>query len=175
MIIYQDDTTSEDIMSYHNHTTMFGHIVMKDADSAKYVMQASQKAQLQLPGMYTHVSQTRAHVDVVSFPFKIKGNIFSNLEMKHVPISINDKNVDLLKQFFSMQFHDAREKKVEIRSVRVQFLIKHWYFRDLHQAVDNVPKVAIRKLFPSANKHHQQKASFSAYSLSAHLVQISYS
>ena len=154
-------------MLYHNYAAVFGHIIMKDADSAKYVMQASQQVQIQLPQVYAYAPKMCVYADVISFPFKIKGNVFSNLELKHVPIAMNDKNIDLLKQYFSHQFDVAGKENVVIPSIRVQFMIKHWYFRDLHQAVDNVPKVVIQKLFPSVNKPHQKKASFSAYSLIA--------
>jgi len=138
---------------------------MKDADSAKYVIQASQQAQLRLPQTYAYGRQVFVYADVVSFPFKIKS--FANLEMSHVPIAMNEKNISLLKQFFPHQFYSSQRKTVKLSSIKVEFKIKHRYFRDLHQAVDNVPSVVIQKLLPSENKPCQQKPSFSAYSLSA--------
>ena len=129
---------------------MVGYIVMKDSDSAKYVMQASQSVRLILS------DETSIQAIVVPL-FSSRTEYFSKLRMEHVPIALDDINGVNFKEYCAIHKKDISKPIVKIKA---KFLIKHRYFQDLHQAMDNITPVIIQKLFPSASitrKNFQEK------------------
>lgn len=134
---------------------MVGYIVMKDADSAKYVMQASQTVKL---GFTDKVS---VEADVISLLFKNKPEFFSNLEMEHVPIALNHANYTNYRKCFN--------GSQTITGIKVHFQIKHQYFQDLHEAIDNILEVTIQKLFPSVSKSKRTFQKSNNYDFSSKL------
>ena len=68
--------------------------------------------------------------------------------MEHVPITINTTYAASLKIYC---IRHQRDISKPITNITARFLIKHRYFQDLHQAVDNIPQVIVQKLFPSVS------------------------
>ena len=118
---------------------MVGYVSMKDADSAKYVMQASQVVRLELK------DGVPVEADVVPLSYRNKIDYFSNLSMEQVPIALNDINAASFKAYC------IRYRTKSVTKIKAQFLIKHRYFQDLHQAVDNISPIIIQRLFPSVS------------------------
>ena len=149
-VIMCDDVSVVESLRMRRQYAMVGYIVMKDSDSAKYVMQASQNVRLILK------DKVSIEAVVVSF-FSNKTEYFSKLKMEHVPIVLDDINSINFKQYCTTHKKDISKPIVKIKA---KFLIKHRYFQDLHQAIDNLSPVIIQKLFPSASitrKHFQEK------------------
>ena len=142
-----DDVTVVESLRMRKQYAMVGYVVMKDADSAQYVMQASQTVRLVLTdGVF---------IDAYVVPIFLKNKIeyFSNLNMEHVPIALDDINTANFKAYCIAQDISKR-----IAKIKVNFHIKHRYFQDLHQAIDNIPPVMIQKLFPSVSIASQKKS-----------------
>ena len=139
-VVMCDDATVAEGLKATSEYTMVGYVVMKDADSAKYVIQASQAVKLELAnGVFIHA-------DVISISFKNKVDFFSNLSMEHVPIALNKINTANFKVYCIGHKRNASQP---IMKIKVNFHIKHRYFLDLHHAIDNIPELMIQKLFPS--------------------------
>ena len=119
---------------------MVGYVVMKDADSAAYVIQASQAVKLLLP--YGVLK-----ADVISISPRNAIDYFSNLSMEQVPIALNDFNSNYFRTYCEKYYSNVI-KPIKITKIKAQFQIKHSYFQDLHQAVENVSQAMIQKLFP---------------------------
>ena len=143
-----DDITVVDSLKRGEHYAMVGYVVMKDADSAKYVMQASKIVRLILPHGGTFIE---ADLPLLSFGNNI--DFFSNLNMEDVPIALNAINTINFKAYCLRQQIDISRP---IMKIKAHFLIKHEYFQDLHQILDNISPVVIQKLFPSV-MHSKKK------------------
>ena len=153
VVICNDVTVAQNLEMNNTEYAMVGYVVMKDADSAKYVMQASHSARLVLP----HGVSIEA--DVVPLSIKHRIEYFSklNMEYTYVPIALNSTTAASLKAY-CIRYHKDISKPIS--KIPVKFFIKHSYFNDLHQAVDNIPPVMIQRLFPSvsvAKKNFQQQ------------------
>ena len=140
-VVMLDDVTVAESLKMANKYAMVGYIVMKDAESAQYVMQASQTVGLVL------TNEVRIDADVISISFKNRIRYFSNLSMEHVPIALNNVSTANLKAYCIGHQKDISKP---ITKIKVNFHIKHRYFEDLHHAVDNLPQLMIQRLFPSA-------------------------
>ena len=140
-VVMSDDVTVAESLKMPNKYAMVGYIVMKDADSAQYVMQASQTVRLLL------TNEVFIDADVVSISFKNRIEYFSNLSMEHVPIALNKVSTANFKAYC---IGHQRDTSKPVTKIKVNFHIKHRYFQDLHHAVDNLPQLMIQKLFPSA-------------------------
>ena len=152
VVICNDVTVAQNLEMNNTKYAMVGYVVMKDADSAKYVMQASQTARLVL----THGVFIEADVVQLS-NIKHRIEYFLKLNMEYVPIALNSTTAASLKAYCIR--HDKDISK-SISKIPVKFFIKHSYFKDLHQAVDNIPPIMIQRLFPSvaaAKKNFQQQ------------------
>ena len=139
VVICNDKTVARGL-TMNSQYAMVGYVVMKDADSAKYVMQASQSVRLIL------TDKVFIEADVVLVSFRNKSGFFSNLSMEHVPVALSDTNANIFKEYCIAHQNDISKS---INKIKAHFQIKHHYFHDLHQAVDNIPQVMIEKLFPS--------------------------
>ena len=151
VVICNDVTVAQNLEMNNTEYAMVGYVVMKDADSAKYVMQASHSARLVLP----HGISIEA--DVVPLSIKHRIEYFSKLNMEYVPIALNSTTAASLKAY-CIGYH--RDISKPISKIPVKFFIKHSYFKDLHQAVDNILQVMIQRLFPSVSvtkKNFQQQ------------------
>ena len=143
-VVIHDDVTVAESLKMNNEYAMIGYVVMKDTDSAKYVMQASQTVRLVL------TDKNLLEADIVPLSVINKIEFFSDLKMEHVPIALNDIYAASFKIYCMMHKVDS-SKTVKIPKISAQFLIKHHYFQDLHQAVDNILPVMIQRLFPSTS------------------------
>ena len=141
-VVMCNDVAMVESLKMTKEYAMIGYVVMKDADSAKYVMQASQTVRLVL------TDKVYVDADVVSISFKNRVEFFSNLSMEHVPIAVNEINTANFKLYC---IGHKRDTSKPITKIKVTFHIKHRYFQDLHHAVDNIPQGMIQKLFPSAS------------------------
>ena len=119
---------------------MIGYVVMKDADSAKYVIQTCQTITLML------TDREIVEVDVVSILSSSKVDYFLKLNMKDVPIALNDINAAIFKAYC---IGHQRGTSKPITRVKTKF--NHQYFQNLHQVLDNIPQLIIQKLFPSVS------------------------
>ena len=137
-----DDITVVENLKLGKQYSMVGYIVMKDAVSAKYVLQASEVVRLTL------IDGVFIEADIVFLSFHNKCDFFSNLNMEDVPIVLRDINAAI---FTEHCYEYQREISRPITKIKAQFLIKHEYFQNLHQAIDNIPPLMIQKLFPSVS------------------------
>ena len=152
VIICNDVTVAQSLKMNNTEYAMVGYVVMKDADSANYVMQASQTARLVL------TDKVSIEADVVPLSFKHRIDYFSKLNMEHVPIALNSTAAVSLKLYC---IECRRDISKPISKIQVKFFIKHSYFKDLHQAVDNIPQLMVQRLFPSisvAKRNFQRQA-----------------
>ena len=152
VIICNDVTVAESLKMNNTEYAMVGYVVMKDADSAQYVMQASQMIKLVL------TDKVLIEADVVPLSFKRRIEYFSKLNMEYVPIALNSTAAASLKVYCN-EYH--RDISKPISKIQVKYFIKHSYFKDLHQAVDNILQPMIQRLFPSvsvAKRNFQQRA-----------------
>ena len=133
-------------LTMNNQYAMVGYVVMKDADSAKYVTQASQAVRLIL------TDRVFIEADTLSLSVRNRINFYSNLNMEHVPIALLDSNAKKFKTYCITYQKDSTKP---ITNIKACFQLKHHYFQDLHQAVDNVPQVMIHKLFPPISDHKE--------------------
>ena len=141
-VVMSDDVTMAESLKMTKEYAMVGYVVMKDADSAKYVIQASQTVRLRL------TDEVFIDADVILISFKNRIEYFSNLCMEHVPIALNAINTANFK-LYCIKYQ--RDTSKPITKIKVNFHIKHRYFLDLHHAIDNIPRLMIQKLFPSAS------------------------
>ena len=149
-VVLCDDATVVDSLGRDEQYAMVGYLVMKDADSAKYVMQASKIVRLMLPqGGMLPVQDTFIEANVLFLSFHNNNtDFFSNLNMEDVPIALNAINTANFKAYCIRQ---RRNVSKPITKIKAHFLIKHEYFQNLHQILHNVYPVMIQKLFPSVS------------------------
>lgn len=160
VVVCDDLTVVESLKMNENHA-MVGYVIMKDADSAKYVMQASQTVRLMLTnGVFIEA-------DIVPL-FKHKIEYFSNLKMEHVPVTLKSSFAASFKAYC---IRHQRDISKPITKIKAKFLIKHQYFQDLHHAIDNIPQVIVQKLFPSVAvaKRSIHKDDNDLFNVKAHL------
>jgi len=151
-VVSQDDAKAKEFLPSKKYS-MVGYIVMKDAASAIYVSQASNLVRFQLS------LDIEIMAEVIPIFLKRKTKVFFDSEAEHVPIAINDRHAELFKMYvhsFGL-FGD-----IQISSAKVNFLIKHRYFEDLHNAIEYIPQVIINKLFPycKTSKKHSRNNDF---------------
>jgi len=154
-----DDVTMVKSLKLNSQYAMIGYVTMNNADSAKYVIQASQTVRFMLQ------DGVSVEADVLSLSFKNKIGFFANLTMEHVPIALSDINAANLKAYCIG--HQKNISKLFTR-IEARFLIKHSYFQDLHKAVDNISQVMIQRLFPSvlnAKRSFQKQNNFNYESI----------
>ena len=146
-VVMCDDVTVVDSLKKGERYAMVGYVIMKDADSAKYVMQASKTVRLILPhGYVLPHGDTFIEADLLFLSFGNDIEFFSNMNMEDVPIALNAINTLNFKAYcLRQQINISRP----IKKIKAHFLIKHEYFQDLHQILDNISPVIIQKLFPS--------------------------
>lgn len=123
-----------------NQYAMVGYVVMKDADSAKYVIQSCQTITLML------TDREIIEVDVISILSSSKVDYFLKLHMEDVPIALNDINAAIFKAYC---IGHQRGTSKPITRIKTKF--NHQYFQNLHQILDNIPQLIIQKLFPSVS------------------------
>ena len=140
-VVMCDDVTVAESLKLNPQYSMAGYVVMKDADSAKYVIQASQGVVLELS------NRVSVEADII-LSFRSRSDFFVNLKMEHVPIALNNINTMNFREYCKRHQKDISKR---IFKVKAQFQIKHQYFQDLHEAVDNIPQVMIKRLFPPAS------------------------
>ena len=149
IVIFQDEFKARDLIP-NKEISLHGYIAMKDADSAQYIMQASKSVRFELPQSCKLV----AEIDSVSFKKT------TTTKMEHVPIMLMDRNDNENVQKFKAYMHrTGRQGDAKFSNILVQYQIKHQYFVDLHNSIENVPRAIVHKLFPSSSKKRLQEQS----------------
>ena len=139
-VVICDDVSVAQSFKIRNQYAMVGYVVMKNPDSAKYVMQTSQTITLVL------TDREIVEADVISLLSSSKVGYFLKLNMKDVPIALNDINAAIFKAYCI-----GHQRGISRPITRIKAKFNHKNFQSLHQVLDNIPQVIIQKLFPSVS------------------------